>query len=51
VIVNGGAGAIVRRPGQPPIVIGFTVANGRIATIDLIADPAKLGGLDAPQEE
>jgi RNA polymerase sigma-70 factor (ECF subfamily) len=51
VIVNGGAGAIVRRPGQPPIVIGFTVANGRIATIDLIADPAKLGGLDAPQED
>jgi RNA polymerase sigma-70 factor (ECF subfamily) len=51
VIVNGGAGAIVRRPGQPPIVIGFTVANGRIATIDLIADPAKLGGLNARQEE
>jgi RNA polymerase sigma-70 factor (ECF subfamily) len=50
-IVNGGAGAVVRRPGQPPIVIGFTVANGRIATIDLIADPAKLGGLEARQEE
>lgn len=50
-IVNGAAGAIVRRPGQPPIVVGFTVANGRIATIDLIADPAKLGGLEARQEE
>jgi RNA polymerase sigma-70 factor (ECF subfamily) len=50
-MVNGAPGAVVRRPGQPPIVIGFTVTKGRIATIDLIADPAKLGGLDARQEE
>jgi ketosteroid isomerase-like protein len=46
-IVNGTAGAIVRAPGFAPIVAGFTVVNGRIATIELIADPAKLGGLDA----
>lgn len=44
--VNGSAGVVVRLPGRPPIVGGFTVADGRIATIDLIADPAKLGGLD-----
>jgi RNA polymerase sigma-70 factor (ECF subfamily) len=45
--VNGSAGVIVRLPGRPPIVGGFTVANGRIATIDLIADPAKVGGIDS----
>jgi hypothetical protein len=26
-------------------VIGFTVVDGRIATIDLVSDPAKLHGL------
>jgi RNA polymerase sigma factor (sigma-70 family) len=45
-IVNGSAGVVVRIPGRPPIVGGFSVVNGRIATIDLIADPAKLGGLE-----
>jgi RNA polymerase sigma-70 factor (ECF subfamily) len=44
-IVNGSPGTIVRVPGQPLIVAGFTVAMGRIAAIDLIADPAKLAGL------
>jgi RNA polymerase sigma-70 factor (ECF subfamily) len=45
-IVNGAAGAVVRAPGQPIVVAGFTVVDGRIATIELMADPAKLGGLD-----
>ncbi len=45
-IVNGTAGAVVRVPGRPPIVAGFTVVDGRIVTIELIADPAKLRGLD-----
>jgi hypothetical protein len=44
-VVNGSPGAIVRAPGQPLIVAGFTVARGRIVAIDLIADPAKLAGL------
>jgi len=44
-IVNGAAGAIVA-PGRKVVaVIGFTVAHGRIATIDLIADPDKLQAL------
>ncbi len=47
-IVNGGAGVVVRVPGRPPIICGMTVADGRIAAIDLVADPAKLGGLDEP---
>jgi RNA polymerase sigma factor (sigma-70 family) len=45
-IVNGAAGVVVEGSGQPPIVLGFTVAGGRIVAIDLIGDPAKLGGLD-----
>ena len=36
-------GAIVRAAGRPRYVIGFTVANGRIAAIDLVGDPAKVG--------
>ena len=46
-IVNGAAGVVVA-PGRKPIaVVGFTVVGGRIAEIDLIADPAKLRGLGA----
>jgi RNA polymerase sigma factor (sigma-70 family) len=44
-IVNGGAGAVVLVDGRPFAVVGFTVSNGRIAAIDLVADPAKLRGL------
>jgi RNA polymerase sigma-70 factor (ECF subfamily) len=44
-VVNGGAGVVVRVPGRTPIICGMTVAKGRIAAIDLVADPAKLGGL------
>ena len=41
-IVNGAAGAVVPdAPGQPLIVVGFTVRGGRIAAIDLNGDPAK----------
>lgn len=42
VIVNGGAGSLVTLPDGRVIVVGFTVVGGRIAEIDLIADPAKL---------
>jgi hypothetical protein len=31
---------------RPPVVAAFTVVKGRIAAIDLIMDPAKLGGLE-----
>jgi RNA polymerase sigma factor (sigma-70 family) len=44
VIVNGAAGLLVRFPARS-IVAAFTVANGRIVAIDLIADPDKLRGL------
>lgn len=45
-VVNGGAGSVVRVPGRPPLVVGFTVVNGRITAIDIVGDPAKLGGID-----
>jgi RNA polymerase sigma factor (sigma-70 family) len=44
-IVNGAAGALVEVAGRPFAVVGFTVRNGRIAEIDVIADPEKLRGL------
>jgi len=31
---------------KPVAVVGFVVAGGRIAEIDVIADPAKLRALD-----
>jgi len=44
-IVNGAAGAIVEVAGRPLAVVGFTVRNGRIAEIDVVADPEKLRSL------
>jgi hypothetical protein len=41
-IVNGGAGVVVVMGGRPFAVVGFTVSHGRIAAIDLVADPARL---------
>jgi RNA polymerase sigma factor (sigma-70 family) len=45
IVVNGGAGVIVRLPTGLTIVIGFTVIAGRITEIDQIGDPAKLRGI------
>ena len=44
VLVNGAAGLLVRFPARS-LVAAFTVANGRIVEIDIIADPDKLRGL------
>jgi RNA polymerase sigma-70 factor (ECF subfamily) len=41
-VVNGQAGAVFAPEGRPVGVIGFTVVDGRIVAIDLIADPEKL---------
>jgi RNA polymerase sigma factor (sigma-70 family) len=45
-LVNGAAGVVVAPPGEPLSVIGFTVVGGRIAEIDIVADPERLRGLD-----
>jgi RNA polymerase sigma factor (sigma-70 family) len=44
-IVNGNAGVIVIPREKPVAVVGFVVTAGRIAEIDVIADPAKLPAL------
>jgi len=44
-VVNGAAGAVVEIGGKPFAVVSFAVRNGRIAEIDVIADPAKLSSL------
>jgi RNA polymerase sigma factor (sigma-70 family) len=44
-VVNGAAGAVIMLGDRPFAVVGFTVTDGRIAAIDLIADPSKLRGL------
>jgi len=41
-LVNGNAGLIVIPHVKPIAVVGFVIAGGRIAEIDLVADPAKL---------
>jgi RNA polymerase sigma factor (sigma-70 family) len=46
VLVNGTAGYVVAPQGRPFAVIGVTVAHGRIAEIDILADPARVRDLD-----
>ena len=47
VLVNGNVGLLARRPdGQVYSVIGFTIANGRIAEMNILADPDRLSRLD-----
>jgi RNA polymerase sigma factor (sigma-70 family) len=45
-LVDGVAGAVWMPGGEVRVVFDFTVAAGRIAAIDLIADPARLRDLD-----
>ena len=45
-LVNGVAGAVSTRDGEPFSVGGFTVRDGRIVTIDILADPERLRQLD-----
>jgi RNA polymerase sigma factor (sigma-70 family) len=44
--VNGTAGQLDFRDGQPSALLGFTVAGGRITAIDVLADPERLAVLD-----
>jgi RNA polymerase sigma-70 factor (ECF subfamily) len=45
-LVNGAAGLVATRDGQPFSVGAFTVRGGRIVEIDILADPERLGRLD-----
>jgi RNA polymerase sigma-70 factor (ECF subfamily) len=47
VLVNGNVGLLARRPdGRLFSVIGFTIANGKIAEMNILADPDRLSRLD-----
>ena len=41
-LVDGAAGAVWAPGGRPRVVFGFTIADGRIVAIDLLADPERL---------
>ncbi|WP_409491429.1 sigma-70 family RNA polymerase sigma factor [Amycolatopsis sp. cmx-11-12] len=45
-LVNGAAGMVVTKDGVPQTVFAFTVVDGKIAAIDILADPDRLAALD-----
>jgi RNA polymerase sigma factor (sigma-70 family) len=45
-LVNGAAGAVWLQRGQPRMVFGFTISGGKIAAIDMLADPGHIRRLD-----
>jgi hypothetical protein len=45
-LVNGAAGIVTAPGGQPMAVLGFTIMNGKIVEIDILADPERLRRLD-----
>jgi RNA polymerase sigma factor (sigma-70 family) len=47
-LVNGAPGWLSLRDGEPFAIAALTVRNGRIATMDILLDPARLARLDIP---
>lgn len=45
-LVNGAAGVVVAAHGRPLSVMAFTVTGGKIAAVDVLADPERLHELD-----
>ena len=45
-LINGAAGLVSTRDGEPFSVGGVTVRNRRIVAIDILADPERLRRLD-----
>ncbi|MEV4007186.1 DUF3027 domain-containing protein, partial [Actinomadura sp. NPDC049753] len=45
-LVNGTAGIVWFEDGRPQSVLAFTVAEGRVTAIDILADPDRLAALD-----
>ena len=44
--VNGAAGAVIFVAGRPASIMGFVVRDGRIAAIDVLADPERIARID-----
>jgi RNA polymerase sigma-70 factor (ECF subfamily) len=45
-LIDGVAGAVWAMGGQPRVVFRFTITDGRITGIEMLADPARLRGMD-----
>jgi RNA polymerase sigma-70 factor (ECF subfamily) len=45
-LVNGAAGLVWVQGGRPQVVFAFTITDGKIAGIDLVADPDRIRRLD-----
>lgn len=45
-LVNGAAGIVSVEDGRPVGVMGFTISDGKIVAIDILADPVRLARLD-----
>jgi RNA polymerase sigma factor (sigma-70 family) len=45
-MVNGAAGIVWSSGGKPRVVFGFTIADGTIVEVEMIADPERLRGLE-----
>ena len=45
-LVDGAEGVVWAPGGRPRVVFGFTIMGGKIAEIELLADPARLRRLD-----
>jgi hypothetical protein len=45
-LINGAAGVVIAPRRQPQFVMAFTVANGKILAIDVLADPERLKQID-----
>ena len=46
VLINGAVGLVTTREGRPFSIQGFTVRGGKIAEMDILADPERLSQLD-----
>lgn len=44
--VNGAAGAVIYVAGRATAIMGFLVRDGRVAAIDVLADPQRISKLD-----
>ena len=45
-LINGVVGAVWSSGGRPRVVFSFTVADGKVVAIEMIADPTRLGQLE-----
>src|SRR6201996_4883022 len=45
-VVNGAAGAVILLDGRATAIMGFVVRGGRIAAIDVLADPERVARID-----